>query len=92
MMFPVVLLPDGEGKLNQRWAAMLHSMRCYCYNFADTTKLVHCGRHWLTDQGTEFGFGMTDQFLVNRMIPYINDLDLNIGKQACLTEKSFRGG
>ena len=52
LMFPVVMLPDGEGKLNQRWAALLHSLRCYCFNFADTAKLTSSSVHRLTDQGT----------------------------------------
>ena len=80
LTFPVVMLPDGEGKLNQRWSTLLHSFRCYCFNFADTAKLAHSSGHWLTDQGTEFGFGMTDKFQVDGMISYFNDLDPSTGK------------
>ena len=60
LMFPVEMLPDGEGMLNQRWATLLPSLRCYCFNLANTAKLTSSSVHWLTDQGTDFGFGMTD--------------------------------
>ena len=60
-MFPVVLLPGGEGRLNQCWAVLLHSMRSYCFSFADTAKLVNCSSYPLTDQGAEFGLGMTEK-------------------------------
>lgn len=76
----VVMLPDGEGKLNQRWPAVLHYLRCCCFNFAGTAKLAHSCGHWLTGQGTEFGFSMTDKFQVDRMISYFNDLDPSMAK------------
>ena len=91
LMFPVVPLPDGEGKLNQRWAAMLHSIRCVCFDFADTAKLVQSSGLCLTDQGTEVSFGMAVAFQVGRMIPYVNDLDPSIGKPVSQQQR-FGGG
>ena len=80
LMFPVVMLPDGEGKLNQRWATLLHPLCCYCFNLADTAKLVRSSGHVLIDQGTECGFSITDKIQVDRMILYFNDLDPSAGQ------------
>ena len=91
LMFPVVMLLDVEGKLNQRWAALLYSLRCYCFKFADTAKLSSSSGHWLTDQGAEFGFSETDKFQVDRMISYFNDLEPEHWG-ARLTEQRAEGG